>query len=113
MNLLFLPDEVLVHLLIILPINSLSNLSQTNSRLATLTNKEYVWQNRAINELPNYVDRKSEDENWKTFYLSMLIGRSIPITNQLDDISFDKSIAIYINITPLISLKELTDNIIN
>jgi len=110
MNLLTLPTDLLTYQLIHLPIDTLINLCQTNSRIAKLCNDDYLWQQRVINVFKDRVNDKNSNNTWKAFYFNLLNSHIVPIYY----LSITKKlITLQIKIESDSSLKGITDYIMN
>jgi len=106
MNLLSLPNDVLIYTLGFLSIKDLNYLSQTNSRFFKLTNNDYLWELKSQLDYNTLINKRRIKETWKTFYLDMLKHRLVSIICKSQ--TYNK---IFIGLR--FTLKEITDNITN
>jgi len=60
-----LPTEYLINQLLLLSIDDLVNICQTNSRLNNICKNDYFWEQKAHSDFGSYVNYKNEDETWR------------------------------------------------
>jgi len=110
MNLISLSTDILTYLLTLLPFESLINFSQTNSKLTKIVNNDYFWELKSKLDYTTLLNKKINDETWKSFYLTML--KSHPVSINYGPFNGPRLIAKII-ISPRFTLKEIIYNLIN
>ena len=79
-----LPFEILGHLLIVAPRETLPLFCQVNRTLYELSQQEYIWKARVTREYPTLIFLKQPDESWHDHYDRIATGanaRFICVTN--------------------------------